>query len=111
MFATLIASMLMALAARATAPLSQAELAPYQVCAVDEDCVYAQNGSCDCNNGGIGVAINKSKGAEFAKLFENVSCTKINGASCSIGLPKCEQNKCIYYARPFPRYKKKSATK
>jgi hypothetical protein len=93
--------------AHATPPLSASELAKYQECATDDDCVYAQNGSCDCNNGGTGVAINKSKVDEFEKLFEKTECGTIKGASCTIGIPKCEQNKCLYYARIIPHYKKK----
>jgi hypothetical protein len=100
-----------ALTSHATAPLSPSELAPYQTCSTDDDCVYAQNGSCDCNNGGMGVAINKTKAVEFAKLFESVACTKINGSSCLVGIPKCEQNKCMYYFRAIPRFKKKDSKK
>ncbi len=94
--------------ASATPPLPANELAKYQSCSIDEDCVYVQNGSCDCNNGGMGVAINRTKVAEFEKLFEKTECTTIKGAACNIGIPKCEQNKCLYYARIIPRYKKKS---
>lgn len=98
----MIALIFAALTAHATPPLSPAELAKYQDCTTDEDCVYVQNGSCDCNNGGMGNAINRKYVADFKKLFEKTECTDIKGASCTSGLPRCEQNKCLYYARIIP---------
>jgi hypothetical protein len=86
----------------ATAPLAGSDLAKYQDCKTDDDCVYAQNGSCDCNNGGMGVAINRTLINDFKKNFEAATCGTIQGASCTNGLPRCEQNKCLYYAHIIP---------
>jgi hypothetical protein len=102
-FAAAVALIFMTVAAQATPALSGTDLAKYQNCKVDDDCVYAQNGSCDCNNGGMGVAVNKTLLTEFRKNFEATTCTVVQGASCTDGLPRCEQNKCLYYAHIIPR--------
>ena len=104
MIATLLVSLisLVSMSAFATAPLAGTDLAKYQNCKDDAECVYAQNGSCDCNNGGMGVAINRTLLNDFRKNFDPATCTTIQGASCTNGLPRCEQNKCLYYAHIIP---------
>ena len=79
--------------------LSEAQTLPYRTCAVDSDCVYANNGCCDCANGGEDIAVNKTKLADFEALFncENVACTMIGAVpACGSGTVSCRSGVCEY---------------
>lgn len=75
-------------------PLSLAEYRQYQSCQSDDECVYAQNGPCDCNNGGENISVNKSNLQDFEKLFKSVPCTMRGGPWCKDGIAKCEDKLC-----------------
>merc|ERR1712071_70587 len=81
--------------------LPQAALAVFQECVTDDDCVYANNGSCDCANGGEQVAINKNNQESFVNLFKllNVPCTEEKSPiPCDIGGGiKCERSRCVFH--------------
>ncbi len=76
-------------------------------CTNNSDCVYAVNGHCDVCNGGIAVAITKSKEKEFKSLFSTKeSCTE---KSCTDGMDNynitCMEQQCtiedMRLAKPF----------
>jgi hypothetical protein len=79
--------------------LTEAETLPYRDCTVDADCVYATNGCCDCANGGEDIAVNKTKLADFQKLFlcTDVACTTIGASpACGSGTVSCVSGVCDY---------------
>lgn len=79
------------------APLSKLE--PFRKCQIDSDCVFANNGCCDCANGGQEVAINRSKINEFRALFdcEGVACTEVARIPpCGTGTVSCNQGLCVF---------------
>merc|ERR1712150_225726 len=80
--------------------LSQASLSNFQECAKDDDCVYANNGYCECANGGEQVAVNKDNLEDFENLFKSkmVPCTKRRSPiPCDIGGGiKCESGQCVF---------------
>ena len=81
------------------APLPASELAKYQACTRDTDCVYAQNGCCDCVNGGADVAINATHVADLRGRFkcEGVPCTRMAAVpECGSGQVSCASGKCRY---------------
>lgn len=80
---------------RKSQPLTPDELRKYQSCLGDDECVYAQNGPCDCNNGGESIAVNRSNLREFKALFKSIPCTKRGGSRCEDGIVKCENNICV----------------
>lgn len=64
------------------------EMKQYQECENDSDCVYVQNGFCDCANGGEEQAIHASKEDEFNSIFQSrpFRCTKIaRELPCGVG--------------------------
>ena len=78
---------------------SAADLAPYQGCSADADCVYAQNGVCDCGNGGAATAVNKSMLAKFNSSFDtrDVSCTLlVKIPPCESGTAACKAGLCEF---------------
>jgi hypothetical protein len=81
--------------------LNEFELGKYQYCGSDRDCMVANNGCCDCANGGEDVAINVAQAAEFKARFECLSqmCTE-RGAEppCGSGVVTCVNHKCRYIA-------------
>ena len=82
-----------------TSALSSSETLSYRACEKDDDCVYVNNGCCDCANGGEDLAINKTKLEEFTKLFscENVACTMIGAVPpCGTGTLKCNAKLCEF---------------
>lgn len=81
-------------------PLSKEALLEYQTCQINEDCVYAQNGSCDCNNGGEATAINRQKSLEFKLLFKEIPCTLKGGPWCPKGIATCVKNRCLWTKLP-----------
>ncbi len=79
--------------------LPQAQTLPYRSCSIDSDCVYVNNGCCDCANGGEDLAVNKTKLADFEALFDcaNVACTMIGAVpECGSGTVSCKSGLCEY---------------
>lgn len=80
-------------------PVGPDKLKSFQTCTQDSDCVYAQNGCCDCANGGEDIAINKAYLQEFQDSFhcDGVPCT-LKGAvpACGSGQVLCSTGRCIY---------------
>ncbi len=79
--------------------LSREETLSYRNCNDDSDCIYAQNGCCDCANGGESIAVNINDAVEFQALFEcdNVACTAIGAMpACDQGTAKCESGVCEF---------------
>ncbi len=80
-------------------PLSDSETLKYRSCTNDLDCIYAQNGCCDCANGGADLAINLNKLAEFRENFhcDNVACTLLSATpACGSGTVSCKSSLCEY---------------
>ena len=80
-------------------PLSADDLQKYQVCQTDADCVYANNGCCDCANGGQAIAVNKALLDKFQQLFDCdlVACTLMAAVPpCDAGLASCQDQVCVY---------------
>lgn len=80
--------------------LDEVELARYQYCSNDSDCVYAVNGCCDCANGGENAAVNIKNYAEFRSRFkcQRVACTyKTANPVCGSGVVSCISNRCKYF--------------
>lgn len=83
-----------------TGAISDFELARYQYCGQDSDCVVSVNGCCDCANGSAEVAINKSRLKDFRKRFDclKYSCgDKDPDPRCGNGVVSCISHKCEYY--------------
>lgn len=79
--------------------LSREATLSFRACEDDEDCVYAQNGCCDCANGGESIAVNINQAAAFDALFEceNVACTMRAAITpCEQGTTKCELGICEF---------------
>jgi len=80
-------------------PLSDSDTLKYRNCTGDTDCIYAQNGCCDCANGGADIAINSSKLTEFRANFscDNVTCTMLAPVPvCGSGTISCKSGLCEY---------------
>ena len=80
-------------------PLPDSETLKYRNCTSDLDCIYAQNGCCDCANGGADIAVNLNKLAEFRENFhcENIACTMIAAIpACGSGTSSCKSSLCEY---------------
>ena len=84
-----------------TAPMSDSELGHFQYCGEDADCIKANNGCCDCANGGADVAVSKKLLEEFNQQFEclNTACTEMAATPpCGSGVISCVNHKCRYFA-------------
>ena len=69
----------------------------YRACESDAECVYAENGCCDCANGGENIAVNRQKLADFRARFRCTGgCTEIGG-DCGQGKVACENKLCVYH--------------
>jgi hypothetical protein len=92
-------------------PLPDLELEKYLGCQSDIDCVYVNNGCCDCANSGFygddqmriekgkEIAVNKNKMADFKARFNcaGVSCTERLGVpACGDGIVTCKNNLCNF---------------
>ena len=80
-------------------PLTEQEMLSYRACDNDTDCVFVNNGCCDCANGGKEAAINKNFVDEFNGQFacEDISCTAMARIpACGSGSVSCLENKCEY---------------
>lgn len=84
---------------KSTQPLTAEELKSYQDCKTDTDCVYANNGCCDCVNGGEAIAVHKDRIEKFKQRFScrDIVCT-MRGAvpACDSGKARCEKGLCRY---------------
>ena len=93
-----------------TQPLSAFDLGKYQYCGSDKDCVLAQNGCCDCANGGQDIAINRERVSAFQSRFDclHVNCTeKASDPACASGVVSCINHKCRYISDEPSSSKKK----
>ena len=82
-----------------TKPLTEFDLGRYQYCGSDRDCVVAINGCCDCANGGVEVAVNRTRLEKFRSRFEclKVNCgKKIPAPACGSGVVTCIEHRCRY---------------
>ena len=80
-------------------PLSNSLILQYKDCQEDEDCIYVQNGCCDCANGGEDDAINEDQQTAFLENFDctTVTCTMLaTDPPCGSGTITCESGKCEY---------------
>lgn len=83
-------------------PLDDFEVGRYQYCGKDSDCTIANNGCCDCANGGKDVAINKKRLEDFKARFScnDVMCTEMAAdPRCGSGLVSCINHKCKLFER------------
>ncbi len=82
-----------------TGRLDDFEVGKYQYCGTDADCVKANNGCCDCANGGADVAVNKDRYKEFRDRFNciDIMCTEMAAVPpCGSGVVSCLDHKCHY---------------
>lgn len=79
-------------------PLPEKDTRDYRDCKTASDCVYATNGCCDCDNGGDGIAINKSKVDDFSDEFDcSGECTLVGSEPpCDSGTVSCVSGLCAY---------------
>ena len=85
---------------KVTDPLSDAELSRYQYCKSDSDCVKANNGCCDCANGGFDVAVSRERLDELKARFscEKTLCTMLAKVPpCGTGYVSCVSGKCKFF--------------
>ena len=83
-----------------TGPLPEAFTVPYRHCDSDSDCVFVNNGCCDCANGGRELAVNKAALDAFKK---RIICPKVTICTergrtppCGAGAVSCENHRCVY---------------
>ena len=82
-----------------TVPLPANTLANYQSCTSDDDCIFVNNGCCDCANGGEEATINKNYVDEFNGEFdcEGIACTEVARLKpCGCGTVSCTNRLCVY---------------
>ncbi len=82
------------------APLPDSATAKYRACSVDSECMYIQNGCCDCGNGGADLAINRKHQAEFLaqlKCGAETPCSMMQRIpACGSGSVQCTAGMCTY---------------
>lgn len=81
-------------------PLGAVDLKRYQYCGSDDDCVKANNGCCDCANGGEDVSVARDRLNDFNLRFEcqEAHCTKKAAVpECSSGVVSCVNHQCKYF--------------
>lgn len=73
-------------------PLPKSDLADFQRCDTDTDCVRATNGCCDCANGGEAIAVHRKHEKTLRDFFPctNVMCTQKAG-DCMYWIPFCNK--------------------
>jgi|GEM_PF-6864716 len=79
--------------------LDEHELGRFQYCGYDRDCLLANNGCCDCANGGQDVSVSRYSYEKFKERFDcsHVSCgDKYSYPECGSGVVACIRNKCQY---------------
>lgn len=82
-----------------TKKLDAADLAQYQYCGQDSDCVIVQNGCCDCANGGEDAAISSRHIKTFKARLDclDTACTERAAIpACGSGTVSCISGKCRY---------------
>jgi hypothetical protein len=82
--------------------MPEADSLAYRSCNTADDCVYVNNGCCDCVNGGEDIAVNKAKKAEFEARFQCLPsyCTEVGG-KCGRGEVTCEEHVCRFRKGEF----------
>lgn len=82
--------------------LSEFDLARYQYCGSDRDCVIEINGCCECETGGQEVAINKGRVEAFRANFKeckNIACSEVLEQNhCGGGVVTCVEHRCKFIA-------------
>ena len=75
-------------------PLPAEYFRAYQACDHDTDCVRANNGCCDCANGGELISVHRKHEKDVRDLFHcpHVMCTQMAG-DCSFQVPYCKKAK------------------
>ena len=79
-------------------PLSSLE--SYRHCERDDQCVWVNNGCCDCANGGEDIAVAIEKKAAFRSQFQcdNTPCTMMSvEPPCGTGKVACEAGLCVFH--------------
>ena len=79
--------------------MAASELESYQACGSDEDCIWITNGCCDCANGGVEVAIARTKKSAFEARFDcsNLPCTsRGREVECGTGTVACQNALCVF---------------
>ena len=82
-----------------TPPMAEPETRDFRTCQTDSDCVYVQNGCCDCANGGGAIAVHRDKVQAFRAKFDcsAASCTAMmNLPGCDKGTASCKAGLCEY---------------
>lgn len=90
-------------ARRAHEPLPLSTLDDYRQCERDDQCVWVNNGCCDCANGGQDIAVRADKKVSFRSHFqcENTPCTAVGAVpACGTGTVACERGLCAYRPKP-----------
>lgn len=85
--------------AKQTRPLALSGLDDYRRCERDDQCVWVNNGCCDCANGGEDIAVRVDKKAAFRALFQcdNLPCTAIGSVpQCGTGEVACQSGLCVF---------------
>ncbi len=80
--------------------MTNEQLAKFQYCGRDSDCIEVINGCCQCLQGDKYVAIAKNRYKDFKMSFncENVSCPKEeNVDNCKEGVLSCINHQCTYF--------------
>lgn len=79
--------------------LTDDQLKEFQECSEDAECVYVDNGCCDCANGGKEAAVNVTKVADFKKALDcsDARCTELARIpECGTGQIKCNEGLCTF---------------
>jgi hypothetical protein len=77
-------------------PMEEHFTREYRACERDGDCVYANNGCCDCANGGASIAVRRDLYTAFRARFSCTGpCTEMGG-SCNDGTVACEDKLCTF---------------
>jgi len=80
-------------------PVAPRILRSFQACQSDNDCMFVNNGCCDCANGGQETSIRRDLLGKFNDLFlcNNVICTeKGRIPPCGTGTTQCQRNLCVF---------------
>jgi len=82
-----------------TAAVAEPATHAYRACQADSDCVYVQNGCCDCANGGGALAVRRDQLEAFRANFkcEAADCTAMmRDPGCESGTVSCRAGLCEY---------------
>ena len=93
----LAAAMLLVAACKLNGPMPEPQTRKYRACSTDADCIVAQNGCCDCANGGEDIAIHRDQARAFQARFQcSGGCTEMAG-DCARGTARCDDHLCTYH--------------